>query len=62
MHIRKDVSDKIGHPYFRGSEERHEPGSGLRLALEEMAARKRRSAELRVARHSAMSRQEDGRD
>jgi hypothetical protein len=59
MRIRKDVSDMIGHSYFRGSEERHEPGSGLRLALEEMAARKRRSAELRAERHGAATRRED---
>jgi hypothetical protein len=47
---KKDVSGMIGHPYFRGSEERHEPGTGLELALEELAARKRKTEALRRAR------------
>jgi hypothetical protein len=59
MRQSKDVSEMVGHPYFRDSEERHEPGSGLRLALEEMAARKRRSAELRAQRYEVCGANED---
>ena len=39
MHKHRDVSHIVDHPYFRGLEERHEKGTGLVLALEEMAAR-----------------------
>lgn len=50
---RKDVSAMIGHPYFRASEGRHEAGTGLELALEEIAARKRKTEALRAARLGA---------
>jgi hypothetical protein len=50
MHSRKDIFAMIGHAYFRNSEARHEPGTGLELALEEMAARRWKTEALRRAR------------
>lgn len=58
MHKPRDVSHMVGHPYFRGLEERHEKGTGLELALEEMAARRLKSAELRAEREKAIIRQD----
>jgi hypothetical protein len=58
MRARRDVSAMLGHPYFRGSEDRHEPGTGLELALDEMEASRRKTESLRAARQAA----EFGRD
>jgi hypothetical protein len=40
----------VGHPYFRGSEDRDEKGSGLETALAEMEARRLKSERLRAMR------------
>ena len=50
MRKAKDVKHMIGHPYFVGSEARHQEGTGLELALEEIEARKRKTETLRAAR------------
>lgn len=50
MKSTRDISANITHPYFRETEQRYEKGSGLDLALDEMAARKAKSEALRAAR------------
>jgi hypothetical protein len=53
------IAERRGHSYFLGSEDRYEKGTGLELALNEMAARRRKTEALRAARQAA-DRQDEG--
>jgi hypothetical protein len=53
MQPKHDIDERKAHVYFRGAEERHAKGSGLEVALDEMAERRRKTDALRAARQAA---------